>query len=459
MTAATSSTSKLAARAPATVLIVDDAPANLGMLRKILTQQGYQTYVASSGERALTLARRMHPDLILLDIVMPGLDGLETCRQLKSNPLTQRIPVIFMSARNEAEDVVEGLDIGAVDYIGKPLRMAEVCARVRAQLQIRSRSENHEEQAERLRTIVNNMAEGLLIIEPDSRIQFTNPACDKYLGYMEGELANKSLAELLHPQVADEYQEYFDRYAAAPDTAHSHGTREVIIRHRNGSSVCMDLTLTPMYLRQPLFIGLLHDITHHKQSEDALQRAAMVDPLTKIANRRHFDNFLEKEWQRAMRSGQPLSLVLLDVDHFKLYNDNLGHPAGDACLIQVAQAIADHALRPTDLAARYGGEEFVLLFAETGAEAAMQLAESIRAHIEGLKLMHPRSTTSPWITVSIGVSTIHPQQLDNTESLFVAADRAMYAAKEGGRNQIRAAATNSPTLEAVKALMMRQVEG
>lgn len=459
MTAPASSTSKLAARAPATVLIVDDAPANLGMLRKILTQQGYQTYVASSGERALTLARRMHPDLILLDVVMPGLDGLETCRQLKSNPLTQRIPVIFMSARNDAEDVVEGLDIGAVDYIGKPLRMAEVCARVRAQLQIRSRSENHEEQAERLRTIVNNMAEGLLIIETDSRIQFTNPACDKYLGYIEGELASKSLAELLHPQVAAEYQEYFDRYAAAPDTAHSHGTREVIIRHRNGSSVCMDLTLTPMYLRQPLFIGLLHDITHHKQSEDALQRAAMVDPLTKIANRRHFDNFLEKEWQRAMRSGQPLSLVLLDVDHFKLYNDNLGHAAGDACLIQVAQAIADHALRPTDLAARYGGEEFVLLFAETGAEAAMQLAEAIRAHIEGLRLVHPRSTTSPWITVSIGVSTIHPQQLDNTESLFVAADRAMYAAKEGGRNQIRAGATGSPTLEAVKALMMRQVEG
>jgi hypothetical protein len=119
----------------------------------------------------------------------------------------------------------------------------------------------------------------------------------------------------------------------------------VIIRHRNGSSVCMDLTLTPMYLRQPLFIGLLHDITHHKQSEDALQRAAMVDPLTKIANRRHFDSFLEKEWQRAMRSGQPLSLVVLDVDHFKLYNDTLGHPAGDACLQQVAQAIASHALR------------------------------------------------------------------------------------------------------------------
>jgi diguanylate cyclase (GGDEF)-like protein/PAS domain S-box-containing protein len=444
-----------ATRRDAAILIVDDAPENLGMLRKLMVQQGYQTFVATSGERALKIARRVHPDLILLDVMMPGMDGFETCRQLKSHSATQRIPVIFMSARTETEDVVAGFDIGAVDYIGKPLRMAEVCARVRTQLQIRSRSETQEEQAERLRTIVNNMAEGLLIIEADGRIQFTNPACDKYLGYQENELAGRAIADLLNPMVAKEYLDYFERYAAAPETAHNHGTREVIIRHRNGSSVCMDLTLTPMYLRQPLFIGLLHDITHHKQSEDALQRAAMVDPLTKIANRRHFDSFLEKEWQRAMRSNQPLSLVVLDVDHFKLYNDTLGHPAGDACLQQVAQAIASHALRPTDLAARYGGEEFVLLFAETDGDSAYLLAESIRAHIEALQIPHPRSTTSAWLTVSIGVATIHPHQLDNTESLFVAADRAMYVAKEGGRNQVQATKTGSASLDAVKALVMR----
>ncbi|NVM74635.1 diguanylate cyclase (GGDEF)-like protein/PAS domain S-box-containing protein [Duganella sp. SG902] len=444
-----------ATRRDAAILIVDDAPENLGALRKLMVQQGYQTFVATTGERALKIARRVHPDLILLDIMMPGMDGYETCRQLKSQSATQRIPIIFMSARTETEDVVAGFDIGAVDYISKPLRMAEVCARVRTQLQIRNKSETHEEQAERLRTIVNNMAEGLLIFEADGRIQMTNPACDKYLGYQMEPLAGRSIHDLLNPLVAQEYLDYFARYAAAPQSAHNHGTREVIIRHRNGSSVCMDLTLTPMYLRQPLFIGLLHDITHHKQSEDALQRAAMVDPLTKIANRRHFDTFLEKEWQRAMRSGQPLSLVVLDVDHFKLYNDTLGHPAGDACLQQVAQAIASHALRPTDLAARYGGEEFVILFAETDGDSAHLLAESIRAHIESLQIPHPRSTTSAWLTVSIGVATIHPHQLDNTESLFVAADRAMYAAKEGGRNQVQTTKTGGASLAAVKSLVMR----
>ena len=445
----------MAGRRDAAVLIVDDAPENLAALRKLMVEQGYQTFVATSGERALKIARRVHPDLVLLDVMMPGMDGFETCRQLKANASTARIPVIFMSARTGTEDVVAGFDLGAVDYIAKPLRMAEVCARVRTQLQIRVTVESQEEQAERLRTIVNNMAEGLLIIEADGRIQFTNPACDKYLGYRENALAGSHISDLLNPLVAQEYLDYFSRYAGAPDGAHHHGTREVIIRHRNGSSVCMDLTLTPMYLRQPLFIGLLHDITHHKLSEDALQRAAMVDPLTKIANRRHFDSFLEKEWQRSMRSGQPLSLVVLDVDHFKLYNDTLGHPAGDACLQQVAQAIASHAMRTTDLAARYGGEEFVLLFAETQADAARTLAEAIRAHIEALQIPHPRSTTSAWLTVSIGVATILPHQLDNTESLFVAADRAMYVAKENGRNQVRCTSTGSAALDAVKALMVR----
>ena len=439
----------------AAILIVDDAPANLAMLRKMMSDQGYQTYVATSGERALKIARRVLPDLVLLDVVMPGMDGFETCRQLKSDPATEGIPVVFMSARSDTEDVVAGFDIGAVDYISKPLRMAEVCARVRTQLQIRSNTETQQEQAERLRAIVNSMAEGLLIIEADGGIQFTNPACDRYLGYADGELAGRNIADILTPLVAQEYLDYFVKYAASPALAHNHGTREVQIRHRAGHTLGMDLTLTPMYLRQPLYIGLLHDISHHKRSEDALQRAAHIDPLTKIANRRHFDSFLDHEWQRAARSGAPLSLVVLDVDHFKLYNDTLGHTAGDACLQRVAATIAAHAPRATDLAARYGGEEFVLLFAETEADAAQQLAEALRADIEALQLPHPRSATSPWITVSIGVATLSPQQFDQKEALFVAADRAMYVAKEGGRNQVQATNASSGAWDAIKALVLR----
>jgi two-component system cell cycle response regulator len=414
-------------RKPA-VLIVDDAPDNLGALRTMMLRQGYQTFVANSGERALDIALRVKPDLVLLDIVMPGMDGLEACRRLKAHPATMHIPVIFMSARNETADIVAGFDNGAADYIPKPLRMEEVCARVRAQLRLRTTSATQSAQAERLRMIVNSMDLGLLLVESSGRIQYANPACERYLGMRPEELAGRRLAELLDGGAAD----------APADAPIACGTSEVQVRHRDGTVRAMDLTLTPMHADDGLLVALLHDITHHKQSEDALQRAAMLDPLTQIANRRHFDIFLQNEWQRAVRSAQPLSLVVLDVDHFKLFNDTLGHAAGDACLQKVALALQAHAGRPTDLAARYGGEEFVLLFAATPLDAATRLADAIRGAVEALQVPNPRSPTSPWLTVSVGVATVVPTQLDEIENLFVCADRAMYAAKASGRNRVEA---------------------
>lgn len=419
-------------RKPA-ILIVDDAPDNLGLLRTIMVRQGYQTFVATSGDRALDIALRVKPDLILLDIVMPGIDGLETCRRLKAHAATARIPVIFMSARTETVDIVAGFDVGAADYVAKPLRIEEVCARVRAQLRLRSSSETQTAQADRLRMIVNSMDQGLLIVERSGRVQYANPACERYLGYAPEDLVGLSLANLLAGH------DGADAGPGAIDAlVNGQCTREVRIRHRDGVLRAMDLTMTPMDAADGLFVVLLHDITHHKQSEDALHRAAMLDPLTQIANRRHFGAFLDKEWQRAMRTAQPLSLVVLDVDHFKLYNDTLGHAAGDTCLQQVAQALQAHAHRPTDLAARYGGEEFVLLFPETPAASARDMAEAIRAAVQALDIPNPNSPTSPWLTVSVGVATIVPTQLDEIETLFVCADRAMYAAKAAGRNRVEA---------------------
>jgi two-component system cell cycle response regulator len=438
----------------AAILIVDDTPASLDVLRTMMAQQGYQTFVADSGERALSIARRVHPDLILLDVMMPGMDGLETCRQLKLHPGTEDIPVIFLSSRNETDDVVAGFEHGAVDYIGKPWRMAEVCARVRARLLQHAEGGTRLEQAQRLRMIVDNMAEGLMIIETSGAIQYTNPACDSYLGYEPGRLAGHSLGALLAAPLAQEYISWFASCAADPDGAPRCGAREVAVRQRDGSAREMDLTVTPMLVGgEQVFIGLLHDISHRKQYESTLERAALVDPLTRIANRRHFDNFFEQEWQRAVRSGEPLSLIVLDVDHFKLYNDALGHAAGDTALQTVAAVLQAHAMRPTDLAARHGGEEFVVLFGETGADAARMMAEAIRARIEALKLSNPRSPTSAWITASIGVATIVPNQLDDAAKFFIAADRAMYAAKDGGRNGVVAVDAGSSTWEALKAMV------
>ncbi|HEY0064198.1 MAG TPA: diguanylate cyclase [Telluria sp.] len=445
--------SAAALRHDAAILIVDDMPAHLDVLRNTMAQQGYQTFVATSGARALHLAQRLHPDLILLDVMMPGMDGLETCRQLKRHPGTEHIPVIFMSARNEADDVVAGFEQGAVDYLGKPLRMGEVCARVRAHLQRHSQSETQIEQVRHLRTIVDSMGEGLMLVEASGAIQYANPACERYLGYDAGELAGRAIGTLLPADVANAWLDYFACWTSAPEQARGQGTQAVALRLRDGLVREMDLTLTSMQVAgAPLFIGLLHDISHHKQLEVSLERAALADPLTRIANRRHFDSFLELEWQRALRSAQPLSLIVLDVDHFKLYNDELGHAAGDAALREVAAVLAAHAPRATDLAARYGGEEFVLLFGETDATPARAMAESIRSAIEALQLPHPMSPCGQWLTASVGVVTIAPGKLDLLSDFFEAADRAMYAAKDAGRNRIVAVHVGSKTWEAVKLM-------
>ncbi len=436
----------------AAILIVDDTPASLDVLRTMMAQQGYQTFIADSGERAISIARRVRPDLILLDVVMPGMGGLETCRQLKLHPGTEDIPVILMSSLNGADDVVAGFDLGAVDYIGKPLRMGEVCARVRARLLENAHGDTRGDQSQRLRMVVDNMAEGLMIIEASGRIQYTNPACDNYLGYQAGHLAGHTIAQLLAAPLAQEYLAWFERCAADPEGAPRQGAREVSIRHHDGTAQPMDLTITPMQVAgEQVFIGLLHDISHRKQYESSLERAALVDPLTRIANRRHFDNFFEQEWQRAVRSTEPLSLLVLDVDHFKLYNDALGHAAGDLALRAVATVLQAHAMRPADLAARYGGEEFVVLFGETGAEAARVLAETIRAGIEALQMPNPKSPTSKWNTASIGISTIVPNQFDDAAKFFVAADRAMYAAKDAGRNGVMAINACNGTWDALSA--------
>ncbi len=440
-------------RQPA-ILIVDDAPDHLGALRAMMAQQGYQTFVATSGERAIAIAQRVYPDLILLDIVMPGLDGFETCRRLKEHPGTQHIPVIFMSARAETDDIVAGFDSGAADFIGKPLRMGEVVARVRAQLNVRGNSVAQKEQTDRLRTIVNSMDEGLVVIESAGRIQYANPAAERQLGYGPNELAGHSLNDLLGAPLAADYLGYFAACEIDPGRAIQASAREVMIRHRDGALRPMDFSVTPMNAEEQLYVGLLHDITRHKQSETALQQAAMIDQLTQIANRRRFDTFLDQEWHRAMRSGQELSLVVLDVDHFKLYNDTLGHAAGDACLQKVAAALQSRALRATDLAARYGGEEFVLLFADTPLESALMLAESIRAVVEALELPHPRSSTSPWLTVSVGVASVAPTQFDRIDQFFVAADRMMYAAKEAGRNRVMATTREGQLWESASSHVM-----
>jgi diguanylate cyclase (GGDEF)-like protein len=170
-----------------------------------------------------------------------------------------------------------------------------------------------------------------------------------------------------------------------------------------------------------------------------LERLSALDTLTQIANRRRFDAALRQEWRRAARDESPLSVVFCDIDHFKRFNDTYGHQAGDECLVRVAQAMEETLSRPADLVARYGGEEFIALLQDTGAEGARMLAERMRAGIESLGIEHRASGVSSHLTVSLGVASVVPTATTRPEDLVDLADRALYAAKEGGRNRVVAA--------------------
>jgi diguanylate cyclase (GGDEF)-like protein len=169
-----------------------------------------------------------------------------------------------------------------------------------------------------------------------------------------------------------------------------------------------------------------------------------VDGLTGIANRRQFDATLEAEWRRSARTQAPLSLLMIDVDCFKGYNDRCGHLAGDECLRRVAGALAGQPRRPADLVARYGGEEFVVVLPETPAEGALQVAESMRGAVQALGLAHPCSLAGPQVTVSIGAATRIPVTGQSPSSLVTYADKALYRAKRGGRNRVEAALNPAP---------------
>jgi two-component system chemotaxis family response regulator WspR len=167
-----------------------------------------------------------------------------------------------------------------------------------------------------------------------------------------------------------------------------------------------------------------------------LQKLAALDGLTGIGNRRAFDDTLQREWQRGQRTKQPLSMLLCDVDQFKLYNDEFGHQAGDLCLKKVAAVLTGQLKRPADLAARYGGEEFAIVLPETDLTGALKLAEACRAHLAGLALEHP-CTEAGVVTISIGVASLVPAPEHTAEQLVASADKALYAAKADGRNRVR----------------------
>lgn len=288
------------------VLIVDDQPANLDILVAHLQQEFCELVVALSGEEGLQLAREIKPDLILLDVMMPGMDGFETCRRLKDAYETSDIPVIFLSAKDDSSSVIRGLKLGGIDYVSKPFSMPVLKQRVRNHLSL-------------------------------------------------------------------------------------------------------------------------------KHNTDQLTKLACMDELTNIANRRHFDRVFKAEWERALRNKNSLSLMMVDVDHFKLFNDRYGHLEGDRCLRSVANALKEALRRPADLLARFGGEEFVVLLPESSGEGAEIVAQRLHESVAALNIAHAETRTGK-LSISVGWGSVQPKQSITSQDLLRKVDAVLYEAKKSGRN-------------------------
>lgn len=291
------------------ILIVDDRPSNIRVLGPILKNHGYTVFVADNGLKAIEITKRVDPDLVLLDVMMPPPNGFETCERIKADPSTSEIPIVFLSAREADADILRGFQAGGVDYVTKPFNTAILLARIRTHITLR-----------RQKALLRSLAE--------------------------------------------------------------------------------------------------------------------TDGLTMLANRHRFNDALARGWRRAQREREPIALILLDVDHFKDYNDSYGHLDGDEVLKALAGVLRRAAQRPGDVAARFGGEEFAVVLENTDLAGAAAVAEKLKSRIAALGIPHRSSGCASIVTVSAGVSASAPSPGDQVTPLIDHADRRLYRAKALGRNRI-----------------------
>ncbi len=439
------------------ILLIDDIPENLQLLSDLLIQLGYSVRSVTSGRMALKTLKVKQPDLILLDIKMPDMDGYQVCEAIKADEDLREIPIIFISALDDTLDKVRAFQCGGVDYIPKPFHIEEVVARLESQLTIqRQKSALYEEVQKRreteevlyqsralLSSILNSSMDGIAALQAvrapqtgeieDFRCLVVNPIISRVF--------NKRREELIGKIVFKKFLQRFDidLFEQFVNVVETGDFLERDIYDPRGESAWYHFVAVKL---GDGFAITVRDITTRKKIELELQAAnqkleliANLDGLTQIANRRRFDDYLAMEWQRHYRERQPLALILIDIDYFKNYNDYYGHQMGDHCLIQVAQTLVSLAQRATDLMARYGGEEFAVILPNTNTAEALMVAESMRKAIAALQIPHSKSDISQYVTISLGIVSLIPSSDNTLSDLIQQADQALYTAKNQGRDR------------------------
>ena len=351
------------------------------------------------------------------------------------------LPLLILVA-NAFDDVLVGWRSDAINHIAldacAAIALLILAARLLRQTELRRRSELAAQSKERMfRLLADNSGDVIIKLDGDLRRVYVSPSSERLFGYPPEELLNGLAGQTCHPEDQEALGEHMAALARGADTAPI-GYR---IRCKDGAYLWVEAVASKIDDDHG-YIIVLRDITSRKQAEAKLHKAntelhrlVMRDGLTGIANRRAFDLALEKEFRRAVRGQNPLALLMIDVDHFKAFNDRYGHPAGDACLRSVAEILDRELRRPGDLVARYGGEEFAAVLPETDYAGATSLGEQIRRAVCDVAIEHGGSAQS-LVTVSVGVAAVWPQRERLPTELVDLADGALYRAKSSGRNRV-----------------------
>ena len=454
----------------ARILVVDDIPANVKLLEARLLAEYFDVLTAADGYEALAICDRNQVDLILLDIMMPGMDGFEVCERLKANPKTAHIPVIMVTALDQSADRVRGLKAGADDFLTKPVNDLQLISRVKSLLRLKTLSDELRVRAESahtmgldelMRTGDGRVDEAGQVLLVDSRansqeriIKTLKPVAD-VVAISDPQAALFEAAENAFEFVIvnanfDEYDplRLCSQFRSLERTRFlpilivtEQGADEMVIR-------ALDLGVNDYIVRpvdpNELVARSLTQI-RRKRYNDRLRASvkqtielAVTDPLTGLNNRRYLDNHLNVLFNRSMARGRPLSVLITDIDRFKQVNDTYGHDGGDQVLKEFANRVRS-TVRGADLACRYGGEEFVVVMPDTSPEIAAAVAERLRAAIESTPFLLKSSGETLNITASFGISS-RIASVITPDQLMKQADLALYEAKNTGRNRVVASA-------------------
>ncbi|MFN3548959.1 MAG: PleD family two-component system response regulator [Mesorhizobium sp.] len=448
----------------ARILVVDDVPANLRLLEARLLAEYFEVLTATSGPQALALCEAGRVDVVLLDIMMPEMDGFEVCRRIKADPTTAHIPVVMVTALDQVADRVRGLEVGADDFLTKPANDLQLMTRVKSLVRLKMLSDELRLRASTTRAIgVEALIAGMRGPEGGQpRVLLVDGQPDSAV-LIRAKFGDAAMVDVTHnPQdglfraaegtydcvVATTGFDGFDPLRLCSQLRSLDRTRflPIILVVDMGDDLrvarALELGVND-YIVRPLdpqeLIARMRTQVKRKRYNDHLRASvtetielAVTDGLTGLHNRRYLDSHLLTLIERAQVRRRPLSLMITDLDRFKAINDTFGHDGGDAVLREFAGRLR-RSVRGVDLACRYGGEEFVVVMPDTDGPTAERIAERLRGDVAG----EPFAVGDQKVPVTISIGVAQMMDLhDDAAALLKRADRALYEAKNGGRNRV-----------------------